>query len=106
MTFWNSDWHEIFIGLLFTQDQESIDQRKFTSKQLKEFGLGNKSMENVIMDEVVDMTAAIAKGEGQPIQIKERFHIYTLNILWFIVAGQKCEEDQAILAKLFAECSK
>lgn len=40
-------------GIVFTHGQQWTEQRRFALKTLRDFGFGKKSMEHVILDEVL-----------------------------------------------------
>ena len=76
-------------GIVTASGDDCKEQRRFTLKQLKDFGLGKKSIESIIKEE----TDAVLKdfSLNKDVLIKLPFSISILNIVWRIVAKKRFE---------------
>lgn len=62
--------------------------RRFTLRQLRDFGFGKNTMEALIMDEVHEFKEMLKKKGGKPIgEIKDKFSLAVVNSLWTVVGG-------------------
>ncbi|CAG7836749.1 unnamed protein product [Allacma fusca] len=80
-------------GILLSEGQTWVEQRRFTLRHLRDFGFGKQYMEDLIMDEVKDMIDDLKKQEGQSVMMNEKFALAVINSLWMIVAGKKFKHD-------------
>ncbi|KAB0792386.1 hypothetical protein PPYR_14345 [Photinus pyralis] len=102
-------------GVLLTDGEFWVDQRKFVLRQLREFGFGKKSMSDMIQGEGSAMVENIKKkiedtGGACVLRMDDLFGIHVLNTLWTMVSGNKCTSDdkeirslQVILTELLAK---
>ena len=63
--------------------------RKFSFKTLKGFGLGSKSLEEVIHFEAENMLEKVFASSGD-VLLGSEFNLPMINTLWQIVAGTRC----------------
>jgi len=89
-------------GIIFNYGQTWIDQRRFSIRHLKDFGLGKNTMESIILDEVQDLLKTFRKTLGKPISTQAVFNVAIINSLWAIVAGQRFSHDDPKLQKMVA----
>ena len=87
-----------------------IEQRRFLLKTLRDFGFGKRSMESLVMDEVVEMMKWLEKNESKPVSVSKKFMTSSVNALWSIVAGERLDHDnpelEAIQIRLIVPLSK
>ncbi|ODN00908.1 Cytochrome P450 2J5 [Orchesella cincta] len=89
------------IGLINAEGKIWADQRRFTVRQLRDFGFGKSSMESMIMEEVNEMKDRLLAYKGRPIDdIKNMLSLAMLNSLWSIVAGTRYSQDDPKLREL------
>ena len=67
--------HTIFNKLACSEGEEWKEQRRFTLRVLKDFGLGKSSMESLIQEEVEAFNDNLKQQCGTPINIRNRFNI-------------------------------
>jgi len=97
-----SPYHEIRLGtketgargLLFSFGQEWKDQRKFSSRKLRELGLGKSSMEGGINGEVCKLIERIKRDHvGKPTSLTLVMNGSIVNSLWVVLAGEELPLD-------------
>ena len=69
------------------------DQRRYVLRNLRDFGFGKKSMENLINEEVADVVDWIKSNEGKPVSVNKKFSLAVLNALWMIMTGHRYDHD-------------
>lgn len=75
-------------GLINSEGNLWEVHRRFSLRQLRDFGFGKNTMETLIMDEVHEMIEMLTKKGGKPVgEIKEKFSLGVVNSLWTIVGG-------------------
>ncbi|XP_059487512.1 methyl farnesoate epoxidase-like [Neocloeon triangulifer] len=91
-------------GLIFNHGDDWREQRRFTLRHLKDLGFGKKSMECIIQEEAENLVTEVAKKAGanfqQPVELYNILGTASINVLWFIIAGQRYSHDDARLQKL------
>lgn len=92
------------IGVIFTSGKTWKAVRKFTVRNLRDFGFGRReSMESTITKELESFVnhlrqqAAIDDGV---IRVDRLFHLSLLNVLWSMVGGNKFSHDDPKLSHL------
>lgn len=94
---------ELFLtGILFQEGSEWHEQRRFALRNLRDFGFGKTSMEEMIMDEVKELIQGIKQDSGRPILTQNRFNIAVLNALWTITTGNRFKQDDPELKEVLA----
>nr|CAD7408709.1 unnamed protein product [Timema poppensis] len=86
------------IGVFFSDGNVWIKQRKFTVRHLREFGIGKKSMEGIIYEEVENLMKNLKKTKN--IQVGGYFNIAVVNVLWAVMAGKRFAHDDKEFVKL------
>ena len=81
-------------GIATSSGDNWKEQRRFTLKHLKDFGLGKKSMEILIMDEVKELSetwkSELRSSYDDELPINwATFNMSILNALWGIVSGKR-----------------
>lgn len=103
-------------GLLLTDEEFWVEQRRFVLRHLREFGFGKRTMAELVQEEAVqlveDFKMQIAKskdGKGEIFAMRDAFSVGVLNTLWSMMASKRYNADdkelkdlQALLTELFA----
>ncbi len=95
------------VGLVNSQGELWEAHRRFTLRQLRDFGFGKNTMEMLIMDEVHDLLATLGKTEAAPISgIKELFSLAVVNSLWTVVSGKRYNQDDPNLRAISSSLNR
>lgn len=104
-------------GLLLTDEEFWVEQRRFVLRHLREFGFGKRTMAELVQEEAMqlvdDFRAQISRsggdGRGAVFAMRDAFSVGVLNTLWSMMASRRYEPDdrelkdlQALLTELFA----
>ncbi|XP_028368155.1 cytochrome P450 2J2-like [Phyllostomus discolor] len=83
-------------GLILSNGQIWKEQRRFTLTTLRDFGLGKKSLEERIQEEVHHLALAIEEEKGQPFNPHFKINNAVSNIICSITFGERFEyqDDQ------------
>ena len=77
---------------MFANGQEWQEQRRFTLRNLRDFGFGKVSMEGLIQEEVEKCIEMLSQEAGKVTQLSLKLNIAILNALWKLLTGEKvCE---------------
>ena len=87
-------------GIAFSQGKFCSQQKRFTSRALKQLGILRKSMESIILMEVEKCCTELARFEGKPFKIHGRINISVLNTIWHTLVGETLELDNPRLLKI------
>ncbi|CAG2065813.1 unnamed protein product, partial [Timema podura] len=88
-------------GVIFTDGEVWKEQRRFSLRNLREFGFGKRSMEALISEEARSLlmrlmeVGAAAGPEGVPMHLV--FTLPVLNSLWSLTAGMRYSDEDAKL---------
>ena len=92
---------ELEISGVISNDGESwVEQRRFTLRNLRDFGFGKNSMENIVMEEVQTVINWMKKKEGQPVTLDRKFSLSVLNALWNIMTGERYDHNDPELSHI------
>jgi len=81
--------------------------RRFTLRQLRDFGFGKKSMEELIMVEVSELIESFKDFHGQSVsEIKEKLLIAVVNSLWAITTGNRFSHKDKRLIEMTTNTTK
>ena len=84
-------------GIVFSHGEEWSQQRRFTMRRLRDFGLGKSSMEDMISEEVGDLLKLLDQKLNKPLEVRYIFNLSIINGLWKIVTGTRFHlEDQKL----------
>uniref|UniRef100_A0A6P7G7I3 Probable cytochrome P450 305a1 isoform X2 n=1 Tax=Diabrotica virgifera virgifera TaxID=50390 RepID=A0A6P7G7I3_DIAVI len=75
-------------------------QRRFVVTHLKYLGLGKRSMEVFLRDEITEILDSLKENEGKEQRVEEIFIVTILSFLWAFVAGTRLSKDDLILNRL------
>ena len=80
-------------GIMFSSGKEWQEQRRFTLKNLRDFGFGKNSMETLILEEIEKCLEILSLEVGKPTQLNLKLNIAILNALWKLLTGEKASFD-------------
>lgn len=89
-------------GIFFTDGQIWSDGRKFTIVALKDFGVGKKTIDERINEEVQYLVEEFAKQPEKPVEIKKIFPMATSNIISNIIFGSRFRYDDPDFSALLS----
>ena len=72
-------------GVLFSHGTYWKELRRFLLRNLRDFGFGKTSMEDLFHDEVAKMCQYFSKRTGEPINLSGTMNISIVNALWSIL---------------------
>ncbi|OXU31223.1 hypothetical protein TSAR_014757 [Trichomalopsis sarcophagae] len=94
-------------GVLFTQGSVWQQQRRFTMRHFKVFGLGGEVMNQRLVSEAQSLVDFLeASGKEGPVPMHTAFDIAVLNSLWTMLAGHRFEYDDHKLNEILAVVHK
>merc|ERR1719167_526270 len=76
-------------GIISTDGQEWLEQRRFALKHLKDFGFGKSGLHGIIQEEVDILIKHLMQFQHQDFRMETVFGIPVINVLWVIVAGKR-----------------
>ena len=76
-----------------SEGQEWVEQRRFTLRNLRDFGFGKNTGEELIVNEMREFIRNLEKHVGTPLPINRSFTVAVLNTLWMMVSGVRYEQD-------------
>ena len=77
------------LGVLTASGAAWRKTRKYTVACMRDLGVGKKSLEEVIMDEILVVTSSIAKYEGKPFDPRSLLLNSVANSICTIVFGRR-----------------
>ncbi|CAL8109685.1 unnamed protein product [Orchesella dallaii] len=80
-------------GLLFSEGQVWVEQRRFALRNLRNFGFGKHSMESQLLYEAQELMTFFKENQGKPIGLRNKFNASVLNSLWYISTGTRFGVD-------------
>ncbi|KAL6430089.1 hypothetical protein ACFW04_007705 [Cataglyphis niger] len=85
-------------GLVFTEDTTWLQIRRFTTRHLRTFGIGQSVMKKQLMIEARELINHLQEiSERGAISMDRVFDVAVLNSLWFMIAGHRfCYEDEKL----------
>uniref|UniRef100_A0A672Z1L3 Uncharacterized protein n=1 Tax=Sphaeramia orbicularis TaxID=375764 RepID=A0A672Z1L3_9TELE len=93
-------------GLLFTNGNTWREQRRFALFTLRNFGLGKKSLEPVILDEFTHCAQEITGYKGKPFYPHLIINNAVSNIICSLVFGHRFEYDDEKFKGMIEMCEK
>ena len=75
-------------------------------RNLRDFGLGKKSMQNLISEEVLDLINWIKKNEDKAVSLNRKFGLTAVNALWMIMAGHRYDHDDEKQTSILKEANE
>ncbi|XP_021956868.1 methyl farnesoate epoxidase [Folsomia candida] len=94
-------------GIINTQGDHWEELRRFTLRQLRDFGFGKGTMEDSIMLEVRDLIESLKEHGEKPVDnIKQRLMLAVVNALWAICTGIRHKQDDKELLGMTEKANK
>ena len=72
-------------GVLFTHGSYWRELRRFLLRNLRDFGFGKTSMEDLFQDEIAKLCQQLSKKCGEPLDLSGTMNISVVNALWSIL---------------------
>ncbi|XP_061169882.1 cytochrome P450 2J3-like [Saccostrea echinata] len=94
-------------GILSNSGRSWKEQRTFALATLRDFGVGKRSLEGRILEEVEVFLDAVKEQGGQAFDVKPFIHVSVSNVLCSILFGKRFGHDDAMfleLVKLLNDC--
>ncbi|XP_040204212.1 cytochrome P450 2K6-like isoform X1 [Rana temporaria] len=87
-------------GIAFAHGENWKVMRRFTISTLRDFGMGKKSLENKIREEVVCLIQEFRSHKGDPFDNLTIINTAVANVIVSILLGNRFEYDDPIILKL------
>lgn len=84
-------------GIINSSGKEWVDIRRFTLRNLRDFGFGKQTQQNLALEEVREIVDWFKSYEGKPVKIDALFDLPTVNSLWAIMTGRRFSKDDPLL---------
>ena len=84
----------------YSESEEWKEQRRFTLRALKDFGLSKTTMETLIQKEIDAFNDSLKKECGKAIDMRQRFNLSVVNALWTITTGNRLSPEDPDFLKL------
>ncbi|XP_067013403.2 methyl farnesoate epoxidase [Anabrus simplex] len=91
------------LGILFNDGAAWLEQRRFTLRQLKEFGFGKTSMEGLMVEEIQELIKEI---KGKTLQVSGLFNLSAVNVLCGTMAGTRYKRNNPELCQLLENITR
>lgn len=94
------------LGVLLTDEDFWVEQRRFIVRHLKDFGFARQGMTEICQLEAEcmyeDLKSQIRGNGGAPIELEFRgqFSVYVLNTLWCMMSGHRYPKENATITGL------
>jgi hypothetical protein len=98
--FMNRDSNGGVPGVIFSHGGYWRELRRFLLRNLRDFGFGKTSMEDLFQDEVAKLCQYLSKRCDEPINMAGTMNISIINSLWSILVGEKLELEDPDLIKV------
>ena len=80
-------------GIIATEGENWSKQRRFGLKALRDLGFGRRIIEEIINNEIDEMTSKLGSHTGEDYFLGSEFNIPVINVLWQLVAGYRFDEN-------------
>ena len=90
-------------GVIFTSGPYWKELRRFMLRNLKDFGFGKSSMEQLFHDEVSKLCQTLNKKTDQTLDLAGMFNVAIVNSLWSLITSEKLDHDDPALLKIVAQ---
>lgn len=90
-----------WVGIINAEGEDWEQLRRFTIRQLRDFGFGKNAMEDYIRDELQDFLDWLKEKGGKPVfDIESKLTLVIVSALWAIVGGTRVKHDDPEFKKL------
>ena len=82
-------------GIIATESEDWVKQRRFGLKTLKDLGFARKGIEEIIneeVDQIID-EMVMSENDGENFLVDSIFNIPVINVLWQLVAGYRFDKN-------------
>lgn len=76
-------------GLVLSEGEQWVEQRRFALRNLRDFGFGKRSMESFIQEDITDLIESFKKLEREPFVPHRLFSTAVVRSLWNIISGER-----------------
>ncbi|CAG0897047.1 unnamed protein product [Darwinula stevensoni] len=84
------------LGIALSQGSIWLENRRFTMRILKDFGLGKKeALDSMIQDSAITLCRFLSRNQHEPQDLGPHLNLAILNIIWKIIAGRQFSQDDA-----------
>ncbi|KAJ1189769.1 hypothetical protein NDU88_006511 [Pleurodeles waltl] len=83
-------------GIGVTNGEEWKQLRRFTVLTMKDFGVGKRTMENIIQEEANFLVNEIRKSQGSPINVSHPLIHATSNVILHITVGERFDYEDKV----------
>ena len=90
-------------GVIASEGQEWVEQRRFTLRHLRDFGFGKNTGEELIRNELTEFMESLGQNVGQPVSMNRSVNVAVLNTLWMIMSGVRYDQDDPRLWSLLTQ---
>lgn len=88
-------------GIVNTEGEHWEELRRFSLRQLRDFGFGKTSMEDLVMAEVNELIEIWKESEGKPVSsVKDQLLFAVVNALWTITTGKRHSQKDTVLFEM------
>ncbi|XP_075175298.1 cytochrome P450 2K4-like [Anomaloglossus baeobatrachus] len=87
-------------GIIFNNGESWKSMRRFTLSTLRDFGMGKKSVETRIQDEVIALLESFKSHNGKPFNVHILTNSAVSNVICSIIFGKRFEYDDPMFEKL------
>ncbi|XP_075686414.1 cytochrome P450 2K4-like [Rhinoderma darwinii] len=87
-------------GIIFTNGELWKSMRRFTLSTLRDFGMGKKSLEAKIQDELISLIESFKSHDGKPFNTHLLINSGVSNVICSIIFGKRFEYDDPTFEKL------
>ena len=81
-------------GIVLSEGPHNTEQRRFSLRAMRDFGIGTKSIESRIQDDLLEFLEKIQKHEGEAIEHTRIFNSHIVSTLWSVVMTDKLEKSK------------
>ncbi len=100
----------LFPGIINTDGQVWVEQRRFALRQLRDLGFGRTSLDTVMCDEADDilnrLIATASKNKDSVVKIESTFNASIINVLWHIVASKRFDPESPRTKEVMGKLNK
>ncbi len=89
-----------FPGVIWSRGNTWQEQRRFSLQALRDLGFGKNRTEEMVLEEVADLSTYLDSTNAEPINIRSKLNIAILNALWRITTSEKLSYDDPRLKRI------
>ena len=82
------------IGIILGEGQSQIEQRRFSLRIMRDYGIGTKSIESRIQVNLLEFLDKVQEREGEAIGNKMIFNSHIVSSLWSVIMTDKLEKEK------------